>query len=141
MCFEFIITIIDIFFQFTPTFYRKKRFVNDFIDLYKAQTPLWDINDPLHENLKVQREAEKEIITGMQKFNIYLKPSSLKSAINKVHKYCNIIKTDLENGDEKKVTSVAKAYYERCDFLKDLLEKKKLDQDDHRNVSTILSLG
>ncbi|XP_037827375.1 zinc finger protein 732-like isoform X6 [Lucilia sericata] len=119
--------------KFTPTFYRKKRHVNDFIELYKSQPVLWDINDPLFENPKAQKEAEQAIINGMQKFNIFLKPTGLKSAINQIHKYCVIIKSDLDNGDTKKVTSIAKGYYEKCDFLKDLLAKKAIPEGDKQN--------
>ncbi|XP_065370448.1 zinc finger protein 93-like isoform X4 [Calliphora vicina] len=119
--------------KFTPTFYRKKRHVNDFIELYKSQPVLWDINDPLFENPKAQKEAEQAIINGMQKFNIFLKPSGLKSAINQVHKYCVIIKSDLDNGDSKKVTSIAKGYYEKCEFLKDLLARKAIPEGDKQN--------
>ncbi|XP_023292583.2 zinc finger protein 432-like isoform X5 [Lucilia cuprina] len=119
--------------KFTPTFYRKKRHVNDFIELYKSQPVLWDINDPLFENPKAQKDAEQAIINGMQKFNIFLKPTGLRSAINQIHKYCVIIKSDLDNGDTKKVTSIAKGYYEKCDFLKDLLAKKAIPEGDKQN--------
>lgn len=71
----------------------------------------------------------------MQKFNIFLKPTSLKSAINRIHKYCAIIKSDIDNGDSKKITSIAKGYYEKCDFLKDLLLKKEKPEEDKQNVS------
>ncbi|XP_023292581.2 zinc finger protein 678-like isoform X2 [Lucilia cuprina] len=124
--------------KFTPTFYRKKRHVNDFIELYKSQPVLWDINDPLFENPKAQKDAEQAIINGMQKFNIFLKPTGLRSAINQIHKYCVIIKSDLDNGDTKKVTSIAKGYYEKCDFLKDLLAKKAIPEGDKQNKPLIL---
>ncbi|KAM7344340.1 uncharacterized protein ACRADG_011102 isoform 4-T4 [Cochliomyia hominivorax] len=124
--------------KFTPTFYRKKRYVNDFIELYKSQPVLWDINDPLFENPKAHKEAEQAIINGMQKFNIFLKPTALKAAINRIHKYCEIIKSDLDNGDAKKITSIAKGYYEKCDFLKDLLAKKATPETDKQNNPLIL---
>lgn len=92
----------------------------------------------MFESSKAQKEAEQEIIAGMQKFNIFLKPSTLKSAINRIHKYCAIIKSDLEKGDNnKKVTSIAKGYYEQCEFLKQFLERKAPPEDNKRNVSTL----
>lgn len=126
------------FLQFTPTFYRKKRYVNDFIELYKSQPVLWDLNNPQFEDPKAQKDAEQAIINGMQKFNIFLKPTALKAAINRVHKYCEIIKSDMDNGDAKKITAIAKGYYEKCDFLKDLLAKKATPETEKQNVSKIL---
>lgn len=99
---------------------------------------MWDLNNPQFEDPKAQKEAEQAMINGMQKFNIFLKPTALKAAINRIHKYCEIIKSDMDNGDAKKITSIAKGYYEKCDFLKDLLAKKATPETEKQNVSKIL---
>ncbi|XP_059225360.1 zinc finger protein 141-like isoform X2 [Stomoxys calcitrans] len=112
--------------KFNPTFFRKKRFINDFLDLYKSQPVLWDIKNPDFENPAARKEAERAMIRGMQKFNIYMKSSTLNRALNTVHKYCAIIKHNLETGGQKKIPDFTMGYYSKCEFLKDLIIKKNI---------------
>uniref|UniRef100_A0A1I8PAX4 Protein krueppel n=1 Tax=Stomoxys calcitrans TaxID=35570 RepID=A0A1I8PAX4_STOCA len=112
--------------KFNPTFFRKKRFINDFLDLYKSQPVLWDIKNPDFENPAARMESEKAMIKGMQKFNIYMKSSTLNRALNTVHKYCAIIKHNLETGEPKQFPDFTMGYYSKCEFLKDLIIKKNI---------------
>lgn len=113
--------------QFNPTFFRKKRFLHDFIDLYKSQPPLWDVNHVDFENAAVRKECERAIISGMQKFNVYLKSTELNRALNRVQKYCAIIKHTIEEtAGQKKLPVVTMGYYRKCDFLKELIIKNNI---------------
>ncbi|XP_075165143.1 uncharacterized protein LOC142237646 [Haematobia irritans] len=121
--------------KFNPTFFRRKRFLNDFLDLYKNQPVLWDIHHTDFENPAARKESEKEIIKGMQKFNIFMKLSALNRALNTVHKYCAIIKNNIETG--KKMPHFTMDYYNKCAFLKDLLIKRNISCVQLRNKSKL----
>ncbi|XP_075165142.1 uncharacterized protein LOC142237645 [Haematobia irritans] len=117
--------------KFNPTFFRRKRFINDFLDLYKNQPVLWDIHNPDFENPVARKECEREIIKGMQKFNIFMKLSGLTRALNTVHKYCAIIKNNIETG--KKMPQFTMGYYNKCEFLKDFLIKRNINCQQFRS--------
>uniref|UniRef100_A0A1B0BE62 Protein krueppel n=1 Tax=Glossina palpalis gambiensis TaxID=67801 RepID=A0A1B0BE62_9MUSC len=116
--------------KFIPTFFRKKRFLNDFIDLYKTQQCLWNINNPLFENEEARQQAKKAIVKGMQKFNVYMKDKNLHKALDKLHRLCAGIKQNFDDPNPKKIPSVAKEYYKRCEFLNELIERKKISKTD-----------
>ncbi|XP_073812848.1 uncharacterized protein [Musca autumnalis] len=112
--------------KFVPTFFRKKRFLENFLDFYKGQPVLWDVNNPDFENAVARKDAQKAIMFAMQKFNIFMKATTLNQALNSVHKYCAIIKDHLESKNPKKLPEIALSYYKKCDFLQDLLIKKNI---------------
>ncbi|XP_073847340.1 uncharacterized protein [Musca autumnalis] len=112
--------------KFVPTFFRKQRFLENFLDFYKDQPVLWDVNNSDFENEMRRKDAQNAIIFAMQKFNIFMKTSTLNQALNSVHKYCAVIKDHLESKNTKKLPKITLGYYEKCDFLKDLLIKKNI---------------
>lgn len=105
--------------------------------MYKDQSILWDVHNPDFENPAARKEAERNIIKSMQKFNVFLKPSTLNRAFNSVHKNCAIIKHKLETPGQKKLPEFTMGYYNKCDFLKDLLIKKNISgiQDGSKMVN------
>lgn len=124
------------FFQFLPTFFRKKKYVNEFIDLYKAQPVLWDIKNELYNDSSARSTAEQEIMDKMKMYKITLEKKTLGKALRKVHKSCIVIKNALDS--QKPVIKLAMNYYKKCNFLKDFLENQKhliIAEDEHKLVN------
>uniref|UniRef100_A0A1A9W9Y0 MADF domain-containing protein n=1 Tax=Glossina brevipalpis TaxID=37001 RepID=A0A1A9W9Y0_9MUSC len=109
-------------------FLEKKHFLNDFIDLYKSQQCLWNINEPLFENEEARQQAKKAIMKGMQKFNVYMKDKNLHKALDKLHRLCAGIKQTFDYPNPKKIPSITIEYYKKCEFLKELIERKKISK-------------